>query len=135
MNRQEYERTFRELLRAHNERAGNDRCIECTDCERCSDCTFCSRSHHLVRCHYCVATTGSIDSIHCHESRDLVSCTHCNQCERCAQSAYLERSVDCADCSYCFGCVGLSGKEFHILNEPYDRSTYFKLTAQLAKQL
>ena len=28
-------------------------------------------------------------------------------------------------------CVGLSRKEFHILNEPYDRKTYFKILKSL----
>jgi len=55
--------------------------------------------------------------------------------ERCTQSAYLVRCVGLAGCSYCFGCVGLSHKDFHILNEPYDRSAYFALTNQLAQAL
>ena len=29
------------------------------------------------------------------------------------------------------GCVGLSRKDFHILNKPYDRSAYFAITARL----
>jgi hypothetical protein len=45
------------------------------------------------------------------------------------------RCVDCTDCTYCFGCVGLGRKDFHILNEPYDRETYFALTARLARDL
>jgi hypothetical protein len=31
--------------------------------------------------------------------------------------------------------VGLSRKDFHILNERYDRATYFELTRQLAREL
>jgi hypothetical protein len=31
--------------------------------------------------------------------------------------------------------VGLSRKDFHILNQPYDRSTYFALTRSLLQQL
>jgi hypothetical protein len=31
--------------------------------------------------------------------------------------------------------VGLSHKDFHILNEPYDRSTYFEITSKLAGAL
>jgi hypothetical protein len=55
--------------------------------------------------------------------------------ERCTQSAYLVKCVGLAACSYCFGCVGLSHKDFHILNEPYDRKTYFAITTKLAEQL
>jgi hypothetical protein len=39
------------------------------------------------------------------------------------------------DCTYCLGCVGLSRKDFHILNQPYDRSTYFQLSRELLRQL
>ncbi len=45
------------------------------------------------------------------------------------------RSVGCNGCSYCFGCVGLSRRDFHILNEAYDRATYFEITARLAREL
>jgi hypothetical protein len=43
--------------------------------------------------------------------------------------------VELADCDYCFGCVGLNGAEFLILNEPYSRQDYFEITGQLRKQL
>jgi hypothetical protein len=66
---------------------------------------------------------------------DLHGCTHCESSERCSQSSYLVRCVDCTNCTYCFGCVGLNRKDFHILNEPYDRRSYFALTQQLMKEL
>jgi len=31
--------------------------------------------------------------------------------------------------------VGLHKKDFHILNEPYDRTTYFALVASLSREL
>jgi hypothetical protein len=31
--------------------------------------------------------------------------------------------------------VGLSKKDFHILNEPYDRQTYFEVAGKLAREL
>lgn len=45
------------------------------------------------------------------------------------------RSVGLAGCTYCFGCVGLSNKDFHILNEPYARREYFAIVARLNKDL
>jgi hypothetical protein len=45
------------------------------------------------------------------------------------------RSAACVGCAYCFGCVGLSRRDFHILNEPYDRATYFELSGRLAREL
>jgi hypothetical protein len=40
-----------------------------------------------------------------------------------------------AECNYCLGCVGLSHKDYHILNQPYDRSAYYELSRQLLRQL
>jgi hypothetical protein len=34
-----------------------------------------------------------------------------------------------------FGCVGLHQKDFHILNEAYDRETYFDVVARLSRDL
>ena len=51
------------------------------------------------------------------------------------QSAYLVRCMACSGCTYCFGCVGLVRKDFHILNEPYDRQTYFAKVAELRRAL
>ncbi len=64
-----------------------------------------------------------------------MNCTHCLECERCIASAYLVKCVNCTGCSYCFGCVGLAKKDFHILNEPYDRQTYFALVEKLQREL
>jgi hypothetical protein len=51
------------------------------------------------------------------------------------QSAYLVRCIGLSGCTYCFGCVGLSKKDFHILNEPHDRQTYFEKVAELRRAL
>jgi len=45
------------------------------------------------------------------------------------------KSIDCTACTYCFGCVGLSRKDFYILNQPFDRSTYFANVAKLTREL
>jgi hypothetical protein len=47
----------------------------------------------------------------------------------------LIKCTGCSDCNYCFGCVGLSGKDFHILNEPYGRTEYFALIGKLSREL
>jgi hypothetical protein len=65
----------------------------------------------------------------------LIRCQHCIDCKSCSSSSYLVRSVALAGCTYCFGCVGLSGAEFFILNERYDRERYFAITQHLARQL
>jgi hypothetical protein len=43
--------------------------------------------------------------------------------------------VACTGCTYGFGCVGLAKRDFHILNVPYDRQTYFALVAKLTREL
>jgi hypothetical protein len=53
----------------------------------------------------------------------------------CSGSNYLALCRSCSDCNYCFGCVGLQNKDFHILNEPYTRDAYFKLTRELEREL
>jgi hypothetical protein len=55
--------------------------------------------------------------------------------EGCSSSSYVVRCVGLVGCTYCFGCVGLSNKDFHILNQPYSRKEYFALTSRLTKEL
>jgi hypothetical protein len=50
-------------------------------------------------------------------------------------SAYLVKCVGLSGCTYCFGCVGLSKKDFHILNEPYDRTAWFAKVAELRRAM
>ncbi len=133
MDANEFEAQLRRLIQTATEGRENAGCVACTQCEGCVECTFSSRSKGLLRCHYCVECERCVGSTHCRASRDLFSCTHCEGSERCVQSSYLSRCFDCTSCTYCFGCVGLVGKDFHILNQPYTRSEYFALTAKLKK--
>jgi hypothetical protein len=135
MNKAEFEAELRKLVQSFETRTDNERCVQCTGCERCVDCTFCKNSKALARCHYCVDSQRCSDSTHCRASRDLIRCNHCVASERCTQCSYVYRSVDCTECTYCFGCVGLVRKDFHILNKPYDRSTYFAITGKLVREL
>ena len=40
-----------------------------------------------------------------------------------------------SDCTYCFGCVGLSKKDFYVLNVPFTRQEFFEVTKRLRKEL
>jgi hypothetical protein len=131
----EFRRAFEELRRAHSSRTANQDCVQCQQCRRCTSCTFCHGSSDLVRCHYCVDSDHSVDCTHCRGCRDLIACSHCLSCQGCLRSAYLSHCLECTGCHYCFGCVGLTEREFHILNQAYDRSTYFKITAELSRLL
>ena len=130
-----FEARYRELVAELGRQRENLGCVECEGCHGCSESTFCKESERLVRCHFCVRCQGCTDSAHCRASRSLIGCQHCVECENCSLSSYLVRGVGLSGCTYCFGCVGLSNKDFHILNEPYSRRDYFAITAQLAKAL
>ena len=131
----EFQARYRALLGERATPRANLACVECERCEGCRDCTFCRGCRQLIRCHFCVDCSDCIDSSHCRQSKVLRSCQHCVGSEQCVDSAYLVQSVGLSGCSYCFGCVSLSSKDFHILNEPYERSEYFRLTQQLSRAL
>jgi hypothetical protein len=131
----DFQAALRKLTGAATRPGDNVGCLACDRCEGCTDCTFCSGSSALSRCNYCVDCSECTDCTQCTRSRACLACQKCVDCERCVGSAYLVRSVACNGCTYCFGCVGLSRRDFHVLNEPYDRATYFEITARLAREL
>ncbi len=133
----EFESAFRNLVLTAARHSGNVSCMQSADRVRgrCSECTFCVRSRGLARCHYCEDCTECSDCSHCLRSTGCLACQHCIDSERCVGSAFLVRSIGCSGCTYCFGCVGLSKRDFCVLNERYDRSVYFELTARLAREL
>ena len=130
MERREFESQFKDLLAGLNQR-GNPDSFHSKACTNCSQCMFCEACQNCHACHYstdctdCTHCTHTVRSEACHQSSHLLDCT------RCVGSHYLIHCQDCADCTYCFGCVGLVRKEFHILNQPYDRKTYFALVKAL----
>jgi hypothetical protein len=135
MNRAEFEAAYRKLVAAAGRGTDNVSCLACEHCERCSESTFCNDSKGLTRCHYCESCSDCTDASHCARSTGCLACQHCTDCERCIGSAYLSRCVGCSGCNYCFGCVGLAKRDFHILNEPYERTAYFEMVAKLEREL
>ncbi len=135
MNRAEFEARYEELLRGLAGQTDNVGCVACERCEGCRDSTFCADTKRAERSHYCVRCEDVSECSHCRDTRQCSSCVHCRACERCTGSAYLVRCSGCVSCTYCFGCVGLQRKDFHILNEPYDRKTYFAKVRELERAL
>jgi uncharacterized metal-binding protein len=70
-----------------------------------------------------------VDCVGCHD------CAYCVRTENGTRSNYLVLSRNCSECSYCFGCVGLSKKDFHILNVKHSRSEYFRIVKSLQAEL
>jgi hypothetical protein len=130
-----FQRRLRELLKGAASQRECVACVQCTNCTGLQRCTFCRDSTNLLRCHYCVACSMCSDCTHCRRSHHLTSCQHCDACDGCSGCAYLVHSTRLAGCSYCFGCVDLSGCDFHILNQPYQRTDYFDLVRRLSAEL
>jgi hypothetical protein len=135
LDRNAFETAFKKLAAGFGRGTANTGCLACEQCERCTDCTFCTGSKDLARCHYCKSSESCTDCSHLVRCVHCLGCSQCVECERCTGCAYVTKSIGCAGCTYCFGCVGLSKKDFHILNEPYDRQTYFAIVTKLAREL
>jgi len=135
MNRTEFESALKKLVAEVGARSQNQGCLQCDRCERSTDSTFCVDCKAVTRCNYCVRCEDCVDCSHLTACAGCLSSTHCVASQRCTSSAYLVRSVGCVACTYCFGCVGLHRKDFHILNQPYDRATYFAEVAKLTREL
>jgi hypothetical protein len=97
----------------------------CVRCHFCADCTACFACTYANHCELCTHCNRIDDCTRCHRSSHLKDCSDCND------SHYLIECNRCVECTYCIGCVGLTRKEFHILNQPYDRKTFFKIAKAL----
>jgi len=135
MNRSEFEARLRKLTQELSSQTENVGSLACERCQRAMGSTFCVDCQDVRRCHYCKGCRDCTECSHCVRATRCLSCAHCVDCDQCASSAYLVRSVGCTGSTYLFGCVGLHKKDFFILNEPYDRQTYFEVTARLSREL
>ena len=135
LNKREFLRQLAELERQHANRQDNPGSYRCEGCEQCAGCMFCTRCTTCYKCTYCTSCDRCSECTHCHSCTDCHRSAYCVESQNCTGCKYLVYSRDCSDCVYCFGCVGLRGKEFHILNERYDRKTYFEAVAKLEKEL
>jgi hypothetical protein len=131
----DFQRTLDELRSKYRSAGENPQGYQLKDCRNCGSCMFCTGCDNCYRCTHCTTCDGCSNSTHCEECKNCHSSAYCVSSENCVNCKYLEFSESCADCTYCFGCVGLSRKDFHILNEPYDRKTYFEIVDKLKKSL
>ena len=126
---------YQRLAQAFTTDASNPSSYACTNCERCTSCMFCSGCQNCYRCTHCVDCRDCNQCTHTEQSISCHGCAYCYQSELCTGSQYLFYSRNCSDCTYCFGCVGLSKKDFYILNVPYPRREYFELVKKLKLEL
>jgi len=133
--RREFLDALERLRRGYQQDGENIGSNQCTGCSHCASCIFCEGCTGCYRSNYCKDCEGSSGCNHCERCKSCHGCAHCVDCEECVGSAYLDLCTSCSDSSYCFGCVGLQKADFHILNVPYDRSTYFAAVKRLKREL
>ena len=127
-------REYKEALEAlHKEvdLSDNQESLESSTSKGCVRCHF---STNCISCYACTYAEGSELCTHCNRIENCVRChrsSHLKDCEDCNDSHYLIECNRCVECTYCIGCIGLTRKEFHILNKPYDRKTFFKIAKAL----
>ena len=135
LGKREFMEELARLTKGFSTEPGNPGSYACTGCTRCSACMFCKDCDSCYACNYCVRCELCTNCSHCVDSKNCQGSAYCVQSEHCTNSAYLYLCRNLSDCTYCFGCVGLNRKDFHILNEPFDRKTYFQIVARLKKEL
>lgn len=135
MTARAFEAERQRLLRAFERSAENPGSVSCTGCRQCVSCMFCSDCEECYRCTHSTGCRASSHLTHCRECDACHDCAYCIRSESCTRSSYLVLSRSMSECTYCFGCVGLAKKDFHILNVPYTRSEYFRITRALAEEL
>jgi len=135
MNQRQFLDSYARLQKAFATNDANPGSYQCVDSRRCASCMFCRSCEGCYRCTHCVSCVECSNSVHCTECHGCHGCTHCVRSRLCTGSAYLTLCENLSDCTYCFGCVGLTKKDFHILNEPYDRKTWFEVVRRLKAEL
>ncbi len=135
MDARQFKKRLQQLEKEFADDAANTAGHQLKNCERCTHCVFCDGCVRCYRCNHCTDCESSSHLTHCVRSKSCHHTANSIDCTACTSSAFLVMCSDMTECNYCFGCVGLARKDFHILNEPYGRSEYFKIVKTLKKQL
>ncbi|QQR55533.1 hypothetical protein IPG41_03190 [Candidatus Peregrinibacteria bacterium] len=82
-----------------------------------------------------------MDSAYCYDSEFLYECFYVKNCYNCRYVYYSQNAYDCSFCdnvarsSNCFLCTGLTGKEYHFMNQPVSKEEYAIKVAEAMKDL
>ncbi len=112
------------------------------------NCAYCQDFALWKNCYFAIETGEIEDSMYCHHCNTAKSVVDCDQvisnssfCYECISSInlynckYLQNCTDCSDCTFwnslnwcsdCFACVGISNKQYCILNKQYTKQEYQK---------
>jgi hypothetical protein len=135
LTRRQFEAEHQRLLRQFGESGENPGSFSCQGCQNCASCMFCVDCAGSYRCTHSTRCRDSSHLTHCEDCQNCHGCAYCARCENCSGSSYLVLCRSCSDCTYCFGCVGLSKKDFHILNVKYTKNEYFRLVRALQAEM
>ena len=100
----------------------------CFDCAHSEDCAYSSDSHHNKGCFDMNQTFHSQSCYECVYSAHLNNCHHMEDCGNVFDSAFCS---NCADSNHLFGCSGISGQEYCILNKQYSKEEYEKQVKEI----
>ncbi len=132
------------LHTAHNENTTGDNLyysknsFECYDCLYLEDCKYChvlSQEGPIKDC-YDFTVWGRVCEL-VYESQNcggsIYSMAFCNDVwHNCQNVLYCDNSLRIKNC---FGCIGLQGKEYCILNKQYTKAEYEKLVPQIIEHM
>ncbi|MFE8600994.1 caib/baif family protein [Archangium violaceum] len=135
MGKREFLEQYQRLAKQYTVDPGNPGSYACEGCERCANCMFCKDCDSCYQCTHCTRCELCNNCSHCVDCKQCHNCAYCVQSENCTSSAYLVLCRNMSDSNYCFGSVGLSKKDFHILNVPFPRTEYFKQVKRLRAEM
>jgi hypothetical protein len=105
---------------------------ECFDVKRAEDCSYCVRmidakdTHDTNYCEYLEL---------CYDYLGFWKMTRSKFSNTCGESSDVEYSDFCSGSQYLFGCVGLRGKQYCVLNKQYTKGEYVELVEKIKKHM
>lgn len=129
-----------QTISAHNENSDYGNYVHyCKNCYLCFDAAHDENSAYLYdtfdarNCLDMTYTTqGSDLSYEIVSSAKIFNSNYIYWSTQCADSSYIFNS---SDLNNCLGCVGLSHKQYCILNRQYSKKEYEKISVQVLKEL
>ncbi len=120
----------------------NENCPYTTGTAYSKNCYLINCSENCEDCFYGKLIQSSkdvMDSAFIYDSEFLYECFYVKKCYNCRYVYYSQNSYDCGFCdnmnrsSNCFLCTGLTGKEYHFMNQPVSKEEYaVKVAAAMA---
>ena len=108
-------------------------CFSCFDTYDSEDCMYMIDCWHTKDSCDVIFSDGSELCYECFSfGLGTYNCNFSNYLRSCVNCEYSELLFNCKDC---FGCVGLQGKQYYILNQPYTRDEYVKKVAEIKAQM